>query len=215
MKIHPSDARDEAETALLSEASLAADWNHKEEDAAYDVAARQTRSFASEKLRLLLAWLLEFLPWLHQWQSAVDLAYGVSPAESIEALPDAECHEPGLTRVDLETTRMSESAAAEFYGLLRNPAVLKLPSGAADAAAVAQVCRRHPRWRLLGFPAESLPVHKKLWQEASKEGFVFRRLGDVRAALGLLSQGVTEFATANTKDIAGLGFRRVSDPLAC
>ena len=66
----------------------------------------------------------------------------------------------------------------------------------------------------LGFPTESLPMHEKLWQEAGKEGFGFRRLYDVRTALGLLSQGVTEFATANTKDFTGLGFRRVWNPLA-
>ena len=114
----------------------------------------------------------------------------------------------------LEEVAISEFILAEFYGLLRNPAVLKQPLGAADAAAVVQVYRRHPQWRLLGFPMESLPMHEKLWQEASKEGFAFRRIYDVRMALSLLSQGVTEFATANTKDFTGIGFRRVWNPLA-
>jgi len=86
--------------------------------------ARQTWAFAPEKLRLLLAGLLELLPWLQQWHSAVDPAYGVSPAESIEALLDAECHELSLTRVDLETTRMSESAAAPRE---RKPRAAKAP----------------------------------------------------------------------------------------
>ena len=71
--------------------------------------------------------------------------------------------------------------------MLRNPAVLKQLLGAADAAAVVEVYRRHPRWRLLGFPMESLPMHEKLWQEASKEGFALRRIYDVRTALSLLS----------------------------
>ena len=114
----------------------------------------------------------------------------------------------------LEEVAISEFILAEFYGLLRNPSVLKQPLGAADAAAVVQVYRRHPRWRLLGFPTESLPMHDKLWREAGKDGFAFRRLDDARTALSLLSQGVTEFATANTKDFIGLGFRRVWNPLA-
>jgi hypothetical protein len=113
----------------------------------------------------------------------------------------------------LEEVVISEFILAEFYGLLRNPAVLSQPLGAPDAAGVVQVYRRHPRWRLVGFPTESLPMHEKMWQEAVKEGFAFRRLYDVRTTLSLLSQGVTEFATANVKDFAGLGFRRVWNPL--
>jgi toxin-antitoxin system PIN domain toxin len=113
----------------------------------------------------------------------------------------------------LEEVAISEFILAEFYGLLRNPVVLKQPLGAAEAAAVVQVYRRHPRWRLIGFPYESLPMHESLWKTASKEGFAFRRLYDVRTALSLLAQGVTEFATANTKDFTGLGFRRVWNPL--
>ncbi|MCX8513050.1 MAG: hypothetical protein ORN83_14990, partial [Chthoniobacteraceae bacterium] len=76
---------------------------------AYYMEARHTWAFPPEKLRLLLAGLLELLPWLHQWHSAVDPNYGASPAESIEALLDAECHDLGLTRVDLNTTRMTEA----------------------------------------------------------------------------------------------------------
>ena len=57
-------------------------------------------------------------------------------------------------------------------------------------------------------------MHEKLWQEASKEGFAFRRIYHVRTALSLLSQGVTEFAAANTNDSTGVGFRRVWNPLA-
>jgi predicted nucleic acid-binding protein len=114
----------------------------------------------------------------------------------------------------LEEVAVSEFILAEFYGLLRNPVVLKHPLGASDAAAVVQVYRRHPRWRLLGFPTESRPMHERMWKEAGKEGFAFRRLCDVPTSLSLLSQGVTEFATANLKDFTGLGFQRGWNPLA-
>lgn len=38
-------------------------------------------------------------------------------------------------------------------------------------------------------------------------------LYDVRSALSMIAQGVTEFATVNTKDFEGLGFQRVWNPL--
>ena len=74
---------------------------------------------------------MELLPWLHQWHSNVDPAYGVSPAEFIEALLDAEWPVLRLILVDLETTRRSESAGA--------------PSG------IANLERRRNRRQLLRF----------------------------------------------------------------
>jgi predicted nucleic acid-binding protein len=47
----------------------------------------------------------------------------------------------------------------------------------------------------------------------SRKDFAFRRLYDVRSALTMTAQGVTEFATANVKDYEGMGFRRVWNPL--
>jgi toxin-antitoxin system PIN domain toxin len=112
-----------------------------------------------------------------------------------------------------EEVAMSEFVLAEFYGLLRNPAVLKRPLGAVEAADVVQVYRRHPRWRLIGFPGESRHLHDELWEQARASSFAFRRLYDVRTALTMITQGVTEFATVNLKDFQGLGFRRVWNPL--
>jgi hypothetical protein len=73
--------------------------------------------------------------------------------------------------------------------------------------------RRHPRWRLIGFPLESRPLHDALWQLAGREDFAFRRLYDARSALTMTTQGVTAFATANVKDYEGFGFRKVWNPL--
>jgi hypothetical protein len=79
---------------------------------------------------------------------------------------------------------------------------------------VVQSYRRHPRWRLIGFPIESRSLHDTLWQKARAKDFAFRKLYDVRSALSMTSQGVTEFATMNVKDFEGLGFQRVWNPLA-
>lgn len=113
-----------------------------------------------------------------------------------------------------EEVAISEFVLAELYGLLRNAAVLKSPLSAGEAVEVIQTYRRHPRWRLVGFPSESRSMHDKLWKRAADDTFAFRRLYDVRSALTLITQGVTEFATVNVKDFQGLGFRKVWSPIA-
>jgi uncharacterized protein len=113
-----------------------------------------------------------------------------------------------------EDVAISEFILAEFHGLLLNPCVLETPLSPKEAVEVIQSFRRHPRWRLIGFPLESRPLHNMLWQKARADNFAFRRLCDVRSALTMTAQGVTEFATVNVKDFEGLGFRRVWNPLA-
>jgi uncharacterized protein len=109
---------------------------------------------------------------------------------------------------------LSEFALVELYGLLRQPAVMRRALDAGPAAAVCAALRGHPRWRLLGFPADSAALHRSLWQQAARSGFGRRRIHDARLALCLVAQGVREFATVNVKDFADLGFRRVFNPLA-
>jgi hypothetical protein len=54
---------------------------------------------------------------------------------------------------------------------------------------------------------------KEVLPIAEKEGFARRRIFDVRLTKTLQAHGVTEFATANTKNFEGLGFQRVWNPL--
>lgn len=112
-----------------------------------------------------------------------------------------------------EEVAISEFILAEFYGLLRNPAVLKRPLGAAEAVKVVQAYRSHPRWRLLGFTPESRALHDAVWERAAERTFAFRRIYDARSSLTMVVQGVTEFATVNPRDFQGVGFRRVWSPL--
>lgn len=112
-----------------------------------------------------------------------------------------------------ENIAISELILAEFYGLLRNPSVLKRPLPADEAVEVIQAYRSHPRWRLIGFPIESRPLHDALWQRARAKDFAFRKLYDARSVLTMTSQGVTEFATVNVKEFDGLGFRKVWNSL--
>ena len=108
---------------------------------------------------------------------------------------------------------ISEFILLELYGLLRNPAILRRPLTADAATSVCESFRRHPRWQIIGFPPDSHVFHDTLWPRLREHNFARRRAYDWRTALSLLRQGVTEFATVNTKDFEGFGFKRVWNPL--
>ena len=108
---------------------------------------------------------------------------------------------------------ISELVLAEFYQLLRNPAINLRPLTAPQAAKAVEAYRHHPRWLLVGFPADSRHCHDAIWKKAAELGIAYRRLFDVRLAFSLIYQSVDEFATINVKDFHGLGFRRVWNPL--
>jgi toxin-antitoxin system PIN domain toxin len=104
---------------------------------------------------------------------------------------------------------ISELVLVELYLLLRNDKILSPPLTAADAVKECQLLRAHPRWQLV----DSADVMKEVWLIVASEGFARRRIFDVRLAKTLQSHGVTDFATANSKDFEGLGFHRVWNPL--
>jgi len=112
-----------------------------------------------------------------------------------------------------EDVALSEFILTELYLLLRNPAVLEAPLDPSAATEVIQSYRKHPRWRVLGFPPRSRNLHATLWKAAAQTGFARRRIYDLRTALCLQAFGVTGFATANVKDFADTGFTRVWNPL--
>jgi toxin-antitoxin system PIN domain toxin len=113
-----------------------------------------------------------------------------------------------------EDVVISELMLVELYGLLRNPAVVPTPRSAAAAVEICRELRNHPRWTLLGLPPWGRAFHDAFWAGLTDPAFARRRAYDWRMALALIQQGVDEFATANTRDFAGFGFRRVWNPLA-
>ena len=116
--------------------------------------------------------------------------------------------------VERDDVAVSEFVLVELYCLLRNPAVLGKPLSASAAVDVCEAFRQHPRWQTIGFPTESRAFHDAYWPRLRATTFARRRAFDWRVALSLVQQGVTEFATVNTKDFAGFGFARVWNPLA-
>jgi toxin-antitoxin system PIN domain toxin len=114
---------------------------------------------------------------------------------------------------DRQDVAIGEFILLELYVLLRNPAVLAKPLSPAAAADVCQAFRQHPRWQVIGFPPYSRDFHDAFWPKLRATDFARRRAYDWRAALLLIQQGVTEFATVNEKDFRDCGFKRVWNPL--
>src|SRR5271154_371063 len=88
---------------------------------------------------------------------------------------DSPSHRPAFAWITSiqrdEDVAISEFILAELYGVLRNRAVLPTPLTAAEAVEVIQTYRHHPRWRLIGFSAESRPLHDALWRKAAADSF--------------------------------------------
>ena len=113
---------------------------------------------------------------------------------------------------DRQDVAISEFILLELYVLLRNPTVVVKPLTPAIATDVCEAFRQHPRWQVIGFPSDSRTFYDTFWPKFRHGGFSRRRAYDWRAALILIQQGVTEFATVNEKDFRDFGFKRVWNP---
>jgi toxin-antitoxin system PIN domain toxin len=112
-----------------------------------------------------------------------------------------------------ENVCVCEQVLMELYCLLRNPTVCANPLPAMEAVHVIHRFRSNPRWRLVDV-LQSPALMEHVWSLASKQGFAYRRIFDIRLAETLRQHGVREFATRNTKDFRDAGFARVWNPLA-
>jgi uncharacterized protein len=104
---------------------------------------------------------------------------------------------------------VSEFMLVELYLKLRNAKIFTHPMTGPEAAAVCQGFRSNANWELVG----ECPVMDAVWKQAAAKNFAIRRIVDLRLGLSLVSCGVTEFATTNTKDFQQIGFSRVWNPL--
>ena len=113
-----------------------------------------------------------------------------------------------------DSVAICELVLVELYVLLRNPAVLKNPLNAPDAAALVQPFRSHPTWRLIDHPGGVSTVMDGVWRLVGQPHVGRRVIFDARLALTLRHHGVTEFATRNTTHFGGFGFTRLWNPLS-
>lgn len=98
----------------------------------------------------------------------------------------------------------------ELYVLLRNPAVMAQPMSAKAARDLVVSYWKIPNVMRL----ENAPIMDQVWAMAGSQEFPRRLIFDARLGLTLRHGGVTHFATANTKDFQGLGFKKVWNPLS-
>jgi len=105
---------------------------------------------------------------------------------------------------------LSEYIMVELYMCLRNPAIFEKPLGPAQASGICTRYKENPHWQYGGYESS---ITNEFWKKASMPNVPFRRVIDIRLALTLTYQGVTEFATVNTKDFENCGFLKVWNPL--
>ncbi len=123
-------------------------------------------------------------------------------------------HAPARAWLDDQVENQSfvicELNLLELYLLVRSATISKRPLDAPSAVAVIESLRTNPAWRLIDYPGGLMP---EVWRVAGRPGMARRRIVDTRLSLVLRHHGVTHFATANEKDFADFGFKRVWNPL--
>lgn len=100
---YPGARRGNDDTAVYGWAG----WNHAEQAlAASSLLVDMAGAGASnEQLMPIFAALIELEPWLVQWHSDVDPAYGVSPAVAVAGVVDNQLARAGITRDDVSAWR--------------------------------------------------------------------------------------------------------------
>ncbi|MCA1655573.1 MAG: BREX-2 system adenine-specific DNA-methyltransferase PglX, partial [Pseudonocardiaceae bacterium] len=98
---YPGASRDGDGSLLLGWAG----WDHREQAHALAVTITHRRNEAgwgADRLVPLLTGLAEVLPWVRQWHTEIDPAYGTSPAEAYDGFLDTQLADLDLGAADLE-----------------------------------------------------------------------------------------------------------------
>ena len=97
---YPGASPDSDDSLLLGWAG----WDHREQAHALITLIEErstTDGWDAEKLKPLLAGLLEVMPWVRQWHDEVDPAFGASPAYEYDTYLTSQREKYGLTEDDL------------------------------------------------------------------------------------------------------------------
>lgn len=131
---------------------------------------------------------------------------------------NADCQEHPWARSVLEELLaapsewvIADQVLCEYYRLVRNPAVLRHPLGAADAARRVRFFREEAGCLHCGYDGA-------FWSEVrawmARPEFPAARTFDLVLAVTLRAAGVTRFYTRNAKDFHPFGFFEVVNPEA-
>lgn len=105
---------------------------------------------------------------------------------------------------------LADQVLLEYYRLLRNPAVLAKPLGAAEALARVEFFRSVAGCLHCGY---ELSCWKDMQPWLGRDGFPARRTFDLMLAATLRANGVRTFYTRNARDFRDLAFFEVIDPV--
>ena len=105
---------------------------------------------------------------------------------------------------------LCELVLVELYMQLRNAAIFAKPYSSRESADYCTALKQNPVWRCVDYDSAVSPA---LWHWAKSTKAGMRRVIDARLALTLKHHGVTDFATANTKDFQEFGFGKVWNPM--
>lgn len=101
---YPHAERDSDQSMVIGWAG----WDRLEQAkalAAYYVRMKDQEGWAQERLKALLAGLLELIPWLKQWHNDLDPAYGIGMGDYFAGFVDEEARALGFTLDDVRAWR--------------------------------------------------------------------------------------------------------------
>ena len=108
---YPGAERDGDPSPLIAWAG----WDHLQQAQAlaeYYLDAKSNQGWPEKKLKMLLAGLLDLLPWLKQWHNEMDPDYGMGLGDYFEGFLDEECRALGLTIDAVNEARYSAAPDA-------------------------------------------------------------------------------------------------------
>lgn len=92
-----------------------AGWNHVQQAQAlaeYYLNAKESQGWPPRKLKLLLAGLLDLLPWLKQWHNNVDPDLGMGLGDYYAGFVDEQCRGLGLSLNEVDAARFKATSIA-------------------------------------------------------------------------------------------------------
>jgi hypothetical protein len=105
---YPGAERDGDPSPLIAWAG----WDHLQQAQAlaeYYLDAKSNQGWPERKLKILLAGLLDLLPWLKHWHNEMDPDYGMGLGDYFEGFLDEECRALGLTIDEVNKARYSSA----------------------------------------------------------------------------------------------------------
>ena len=108
---YPGAERDGDPSPLIAWAG----WDHLQQAQAlaeYYLDAKSNQGWPEKKLKMLLAGLLDLLPWLKQWHNEMDPDYGMGLGDYFEGFLNEECRALGLTIDAVNEARYSAAPDA-------------------------------------------------------------------------------------------------------